>query len=84
MARGLLPGTLVRTALPLSTFPHMSLLRKLFWVALTAVWTFGFVVLYENGTTNYADNAKRQFEELRAQMNTQPMKKKTNGSDPLK
>ena len=62
----------------------MSLLRKLFWIALTAVWTFGFVVLFENGTTNYADNAKRQFEELRTHLNTQPMKKKTNGSDPLK
>ncbi len=62
----------------------MSLLRKLFWIALTAVWTFGFVVLFENGTTNYVDNAKRQFEELRVQFNTQPIKKNTNGSDPLR
>lgn len=62
----------------------MSLLRKLFWIGLTAVWTFGFMVLYENGTTNYADNAKRQFEEVRVLFNGKPIKKSTNGSNPLK
>ena len=62
----------------------MSLLRKLFWIALTAVWTFGFMVLFENGTTNYVDNATRQFEELRVQFNSQPIKKKTDGSNPVR
>lgn len=61
----------------------MDLLRKLFWIALTAVFTFGFIVLYENGTVNYVDNAKRQFEEIRANFNTQPVKKKGDVSDKL-
>ena len=43
----------------------MALIRKLFWVALFLVSTFGFVVLFDHGTTNYGQNARLEFEELK-------------------
>lgn len=61
----------------------MDLIRKLFWVVLTVVFTFGFVVLFENGTTNYADNAKTEFEQMKLMLTEKP-KKKTDTSDQLK
>ncbi len=42
----------------------MSLIRKLFWLALFFVATFGFVVLFEHGTDNYLQNAQSEFEAL--------------------
>ena len=60
----------------------MDLLRKLFWVALTAVFTFCFVVLFEHGTIDYADNAQREFASFKAMMLQKPEKKKEG--DPLK
>lgn len=61
----------------------MGLIRKLFWIALTVVFTFAFIVLFENGTVNYVDNAQRQFEEVRTYFATPP-KKKPDASDKLK
>ena len=61
----------------------MDLIRKLFWVALTLVFTFGFVVLFENGTTNYADNAKVEFEQMKLMFASKP-KPKPDVSDQLK
>ena len=61
----------------------MGLLRKLFWVALTVVFTFGFIVLFENGTTNYVDNAQKQFAEMKTYFAASP-KKKSDTSDKLK
>jgi hypothetical protein len=61
----------------------MGLLRKLFWIALTVVFTFGFIVLFENGTTNYVDNAQKQFTELKTYFTAAP-KKKADTSDKLK
>ena len=39
----------------------MDLLRKLFWVALFCVFTFGFVVLFDHGFENYVENVKKDF-----------------------
>jgi hypothetical protein len=50
----------------------MDLIRKLFWVALTVVFTFCFVVLFENGTTNFEQNAKVQFADLKALLTQKP------------
>jgi hypothetical protein len=61
----------------------MDLIRKLFWVALTLVFTFGFIVLFENGTTNYVDNAKIEFAQMKLMFAEKP-KKKADVSDQLK
>ena len=61
----------------------MDLIRKLFWVALTVVFTFGFIVLFENGTTNYADNARVEFQQMRTYFATKPARK-PDTSDTLK
>jgi hypothetical protein len=61
----------------------MDLIRKLFWVVLTVVFTFGFVVLFENGPTNYLDNAKVEFEQMKIMFATKP-KAKGDTSDQLK
>jgi hypothetical protein len=50
----------------------MDLIRKLFWVALTVVFTFCFVVLFENGTTNFPENAKVQFEQVKQLFTQKP------------
>lgn len=60
----------------------MELLRKLFWVALTAVFTFAFVVLFEHGTVDYMGNAQREFTSVKAMVLQKPEKKKEG--DPLK
>lgn len=54
----------------------MDLIRKLFWVALTAAFTFGFVVLFEHGTFDYVNNAQREFVALKAMVINKPEKKK--------
>ena len=51
------------------------MIGKLFWVLLTAVFTFGFVVLFENGLDNYVANCQTEFQDLRAYVAT-PAKKK--------
>jgi hypothetical protein len=39
----------------------MSLLRGLFWIALFVFFTFCFVVLFEYGTSGFADGFKKEF-----------------------
>ena len=58
------------------------MIGKLFWVALTVVFTFGFIVLFENGTTNYVENCQTEFVQVRAYFGT-PVKKKADNSDKL-
>ena len=41
------------------------MIGKLFWIALTLVFTFCFVVLFEYGTVNYVENAKTEFQDLK-------------------
>ena len=59
------------------------MIGKLFWVLLTAVFTFGFIVLFENGPTNYVANCQTEFQDLKQVINTSP-KKKADTSDQLK
>ncbi len=59
------------------------MISKLFWVLLTAVFTFGFVVLFENGPTDYVNNCKVEFEQVKAYFQTPP-KKKADTSDQIK
>lgn len=42
----------------------MNLLGKLFWVVLYLVATFCFVVLFENGPSNYLTSLQRTFDKL--------------------
>ncbi len=57
----------------------MSLIRKLFWLTLFLVATFGFVVLFEHGTDNYLENAQAEFENLREWI--QPLTRPEDKSD---
>ena len=43
----------------------MALIRKLFWIGLFFVSTFGFVVLFDHGTIDYMKNAKAEFQDLK-------------------
>lgn len=45
---------------------RMALIRKLFWIVVFLVSTLGFVVLFEHGTTNFADNFVKQAEALQS------------------
>ncbi len=42
----------------------MALLRALFWLAIFLISTFAFTVLFEHGTSNFADNAQTQWHSL--------------------
>lgn len=59
------------------------MLNKIFWVLLTTVFTFGFIVLFENGPTNYVENCQIEYQEMRTYFGTPP-KKKPDASDQLK
>lgn len=61
----------------------MALIRKLFWVALFLVSTFGFVVLFDYGTTDYVKNAQLEYGNLKKFMGWQP-KPKPDDSDKIK
>ena len=58
------------------------MIGKLLWVALTVVFTFCFIVLFENGPTNYVENLKTEFVQAKEYLST-PAKKKTDGADKL-
>ena len=55
----------------------MSLLRKLFWFGIYLISTLSFIVLFENGTTNFSKNLGREITELRTFVNQQIDPKKT-------
>ena len=42
----------------------MGLIRNIFWIAFFAAATFAFIVLFEHGPTNFADNAKKEATQL--------------------
>ncbi|CAN5548191.1 hypothetical protein BH20VER1_BH20VER1_09970 [soil metagenome] len=44
----------------------MSLIRGLFWIALFVFFTFCFVVLFEHGTSGFADGFKTEFQRAKA------------------
>lgn len=43
----------------------MGLIRKLFWVALTLVFTFLFTILFEHGTENFVKNSEREWDQIK-------------------
>ena len=42
----------------------MGLIRNIFWVAFFLAATFGFVVLFQHGPSNFVENAKKEAVEL--------------------
>ncbi len=55
----------------------MSLLRGLFWFALFLFFAFCFVVLFEHGTSNFANGFMTEFEKAKSfvMQAAQPAKK---------
>ena len=51
------------------------MLSKIFWVFLTVVFTFMFMVLYENGTTDYVNNCVAEYHQIVTYFGTPPHKK---------
>ena len=51
------------------------MIAKLFWVLLTAVFTFLFMVLFEHGPMNYVQSCQTEFEEIRGFIGEKPHKK---------
>ena len=59
------------------------MISKIFWVLLTAVFTFLFVVLFENGTVNYVENCQTEITQMRAFFGEKPHKKADTTGDRL-
>ena len=51
--------------------PMFGLFRKVFWLALFLLSTFAFTVLFEHGTSNFQENARVEFENVKKLVNTQ-------------
>jgi hypothetical protein len=62
----------------------MALIRKIFWIALFLAATFGFTVLFDYGTTNYVQNAKLEWSNLKKFIGWQPQAKKDDSDKPDK
>jgi hypothetical protein len=60
----------------------MALIRKLFFLALFLASTFGFVVLFDHGTTNYVQNCQLEFEKLKGIV-TNKVERKKDQSDKI-
>jgi hypothetical protein len=58
----------------------MALLGKLFWIVLTLVFTFAFVVLFEHGIDNFADSAQLEFKNVKTLFSTETVKPKSPGT----
>lgn len=55
------------------------MIAKLLWVVLTVVFTFLFMVLFENGTVNYVQNCQDEFQQIHAYFGEKPHKKADAG-----
>jgi hypothetical protein len=53
----------------------MALIRKLFWFSLFLVTAFAFTVLFEHGTSDYMENARKEFDYLSQMVGTKPERK---------
>ena len=51
------------------------MLSKLFWVLMTVVFTFLFIVLFENGPTNYVENCVAEYHQIVTYFGEKPHKK---------
>jgi uncharacterized membrane protein YdfJ with MMPL/SSD domain len=60
----------------------MALIRTLFWTAVFLASTFVFTVLFEHGPNNFVQNAKKEYETLKAMAQAKPLRK-TDQSDKL-
>jgi len=60
----------------------MALIRTLFWTTIFLASTFAFTVLFEHGPTDFAQNAKKEADVLRAMVTAKPVRKKDD-SDKL-
>lgn len=56
----------------------MGLIRNIFWLALTLAFAFGFTILFEYGTVDFAKNAEREWDALRKYFAEKPQKPKDN------
>ena len=54
----------------------MALIRFLFWTAVFIAATFGFTVLFEHGTSNFQENARKEYDYLSQMIGAKPVKKK--------
>lgn len=60
----------------------MGLIRKIFWFSLFVLATFGFTVLFEHGTSDYFENARKEFDYLSQMVGAKP-ERKADESDRL-
>ena len=44
----------------------MGLIRLIFWAAIFLASTFAFTVLFEHGTSNYVENAQKEWNSLKS------------------
>ena len=44
----------------------MGLIRLIFWAAIFLASTFAFTVLFEHGTSNYVENAQKEWKSLKS------------------
>jgi len=42
----------------------MALIRNIFWIAFFVAATFGFIVIFEHGPTNFVENAKKEVDQI--------------------
>ena len=59
----------------------MALFRTLFWTAIFIASTFAFTVLFEHGPNNFAQNARKEADVLKAMMSNKPLQRPKDGSD---
>ncbi|OAI43136.1 hypothetical protein AYO41_02760 [Verrucomicrobia bacterium SCGC AG-212-E04] len=62
----------------------MGLIRKIFWVAVTLVFTMLFSVLFEYGTQDYSKNLQGEIKALRDFFKPVPRKKDASDTIPPK
>ena len=60
----------------------MGLIRSLFWFAVFLAATFAFTVLFEHGPSNFAENAKKEYETI-SKLYGGKLVKKADASDKL-
>lgn len=53
----------------------MALIRKLFWFSLFVVSAFAFTVLFEHGTGDYFENARKEYDYLSQMVGAKPTRK---------
>lgn len=54
----------------------MGLIRLIFWAAIFIASTFAFTVLFEHGTTNYVQNAQKEWSSLKSLYSAKVERKK--------